>query len=97
MSTEGRPDPIKPLGSGEKMADSAVRDTAEYLAKSFATFLLSLSSLILTGFGWLFTGLYTAFDRLSEWSFIGAGKLHIAVKRIRWYRKDEEQKDGGTA
>jgi hypothetical protein len=90
MSTEKTPGAPEPLGSGEKMADSAVRDTAEYLAKSFAAFLLSLSSLALTGLGWLFKGLSAFFAKLAEWSFLGAGELHATVKRIRWHKKDKD-------
>lgn len=79
------------LGSGEKMADSAVRDTVEYLAKSSAAFTLSLTSLILTGLGWVLHGLHIALEWLSDQSFFGASKLHIAVMRIRWYKKDKDE------
>jgi len=88
---EETPNTPESLGSGEKLIDSAVRDTAEYLVKSLGVFLLSLTSLTLTGLGWLFLGLHVTFDRLAEWLFLGAGKLHIAVKRVRWHEKSEDE------
>ena len=92
MDTEKTPNPSGSLGPSEKLVDGAVHDTTEYVFKSLGAFLLSLLSLVLTGFGWLFKGLSICFAKLSVWSFLGAGKLVVVAKRIRWHEKDEDGK-----
>ena len=91
MDTEKTPKTAESLGSGEGMVDSAVRDTGSYLAKSFAVFLLSLTSLALTGLGWVFKGLGIFFGALSKGSFLGAGKLHTVMTRVKWHEKNEDK------
>lgn len=91
MNEEETPNQYKSLGPSEKLVDGAVHDTTEYMFKSLGAFLLSLLSLALTGFGWLFKGLSICFAKLSVWSFLGAGKLVIVAKRIRWHEKDKDE------
>jgi hypothetical protein len=73
----------------ENVADSAVRDTAEYMAKSLGVFLLSASSLILTALAWVSVGLSLATGKLAEGSFAGAKKLRVAAGRVKWREKKE--------
>ena len=91
MSTEKIPNTPKSLGSGEKMADGAVRDTVEYMAKSLGVLLLSVLSLIPTALAWISVGLSLVTGKLAEGLFAGAKHLRIVASRVKWREETEEK------
>ena len=91
MSTEKSPDPPESLGLGEKLADGTARDVASYFVKSLGVLLLSILWLVSTALAWIFSGLSVVAGRLTEWLFIGAGHIRVAIGKVKWHEETEEE------